>query len=74
MKKSVVAIDPKILNGTAIFAGTIVPVQGLIDNFKRGRTLDAFLDENPSVSREQAVAFLRVGTDRLIESIREAAR
>ena len=50
--------DPEILGGAPVFAGTRVPVQNLFDCLEAGDTIDAFLDEFPSVSREQAVAVL----------------
>jgi uncharacterized protein (DUF433 family) len=55
---SVVVRNPEILGGTAVFAGTRVPVKNLTDSLEGGSTIDKFLDEFPSVSREQAVAFL----------------
>lgn len=51
-------VDPNILSGTPVFAGTRVPVDSLIDHLKFGDSLDEFLDGFPTVSREQAVAFL----------------
>ncbi|MBF6614088.1 MAG: DUF433 domain-containing protein [Chloroflexi bacterium] len=50
--------DPEILGGTPVFMGTRVPVQTLIDYLEGGETLDEFLDNFPSVSREQAKAVL----------------
>lgn len=60
MKTSyVVVIDPEIMSGTPCFAGTRVPVRNLLDYLEGGDTLDEFLAQFPTVSREQAVAFLR---------------
>ncbi|HEY0036277.1 MAG TPA: DUF433 domain-containing protein [Longimicrobium sp.] len=50
--------SPERLSGAAVFAGTRVPVQTLIDYLQAGDPLDAFLDDFPSVSREHAVAVL----------------
>ncbi|HZG65691.1 MAG TPA: DUF433 domain-containing protein [Herpetosiphonaceae bacterium] len=50
--------SPDRLSGAAVFAGTRVPVQTLIDYLEAGDSLDAFLDDFPSVSRERAVAAL----------------
>ncbi|MEI9885165.1 MAG: DUF433 domain-containing protein [Rhizomicrobium sp.] len=69
MKQSVVSIDLDVMGGTPVFAGTRVPVQHLLDYLEGGDTLDTFLDGFPSVSREQAVAFLEEAKDRLLESI-----
>ena len=57
-KGNIVKIDPEIMSGTPCFAGTRVPIQVLIDYFEGGETLDDFLEQYPTVSREQAVAFL----------------
>lgn len=49
---------PGILSGTPVFTGTRVPVDSLVHHLRTGVTLDAFLEDFPSVSREQAEAFL----------------
>jgi len=49
---------PGILGGTPVFTGTRVPVDSLVQHLRSGISLDAFLDDFPSVSREQAEAFL----------------
>jgi uncharacterized protein (DUF433 family) len=69
MKKSVVSIDSEVMGGTPVFAGTRVPVATLLEYLEGGETLDRFLDGFPSVSREQAIAFLEEAKDRLLESI-----
>ena len=56
--ESVVVTDPDILGGTPCFRGTRVPVDSLIDYLEAGDSLDEFLDNFPSVSREAAVAAL----------------
>ena len=56
----VVSRDPDIVSGALVFRGTRVPVQTLIDYLKSGETLDRFLDGFPSVSREQAEAYLEL--------------
>ena len=55
---SVIHSDPEILGGTPVFVGTRVPLQNLIDYLAAGDPMDEFLDQFPSVSREQAVAAL----------------
>ena len=52
---SVVAINPEILGGTPCFAGTRVPVKTLFDYIEGGDTIDTFLDQFPSVRREQTL-------------------
>jgi len=56
--ESVIVSDPEIMGGTPCFRGTCVPVDSLIDYLEAGDTLDEFLDNFPSVSREAAVAAL----------------
>ena len=56
--QSVIVSDPEILGGTPCFRGTRVPVDSLIDYLEAGDSLDEFLDNFPSVSREAAIATL----------------
>ena len=56
--KRIVSRDPEIVSGALVFAGTRVPVQILVDYLKAGETLDRFLEGFPTVTREQAEAFL----------------
>jgi len=67
---SIVHCDPQILGGTPVFRGTRVPVKNLIDYLKAGDALDQFLDDFPSVSREQAVAALELARELLTASAR----
>ena len=53
---SVVHSDPNILGGTPVFVGTRVPVQALIDYIEGGHSLNAFLDDFPTVTRDMAIA------------------
>jgi uncharacterized protein (DUF433 family) len=53
--------DPEIMQGTPCFAGTRVPVSNLFDYLQDG-SLDEFLDDFPSVTREQAVAVLELAS------------
>lgn len=69
---SVVHSDPEILGGTPVFVGTRVPFQNLIDYLAAGDTLDEFLDQFPSVTREQAQAALELARDALEASARSA--
>lgn len=50
--------DKDVLGGVPVFYGSRVPVQTLIDYLATGGTIDAFLDDFPSVTKEQAVRFL----------------
>ena len=58
MSSETIIRDPEILGGTPVFRGTRVPVQIFMDHLEAGDTLDEFLDGFPSVSRDQAIAFL----------------
>ena len=53
--------DPDICGGAPVFVGTRVPVTALFDYLEGGETLERFLDQFPSVSREQALAALDLG-------------
>jgi len=57
---TVVHSDPEIMSGTPVFVGTRVPLRNLIDYLAGGDSLDIFLDQFPSVSREQAIATLEI--------------
>jgi uncharacterized protein (DUF433 family) len=50
--------DPEILSGTPVFAGTRVPVKNLTDCLEAGDSIDEFLEDFPSVKRDQIVEFL----------------
>ena len=58
MKKLLITVDPEIHSGTPVFTGTRVPVNTLFDHLEAGDSLEVFLDDFPSVSRELAVAVL----------------
>jgi uncharacterized protein (DUF433 family) len=55
---SVIQTDPDVLGGAPVFAGTRVPLRALIDYLEAGDSLNDFLDDFPSVTREQAVTAL----------------
>jgi uncharacterized protein (DUF433 family) len=57
------------MGGAAVFCGTRVPAQTLLDYLEAGESIDDFLAGFPSVTREQIVAFLEAAKDRLIESV-----
>jgi len=58
--------DPEILGGKPVFVGTRVPVKALWDYIEGGDSLDEFLDDFPSVTREQAIAAFHLAGERLI--------
>jgi uncharacterized protein (DUF433 family) len=69
MKQSVVCRNAEVMGGTAVFYGTRVPVQTLLDYLEAGETIDDFLEGFPSVTREQVIGFLEEAKDRLIETV-----
>jgi uncharacterized protein (DUF433 family) len=62
---AVVHCDPDILGGTPVFVGTRVPVRTLLDYLEAGDSLNEFLQDFPSVTREQAVAALQLARQML---------
>jgi uncharacterized protein (DUF433 family) len=54
----IVTINPKVMHGTPCFAGTRVAVQSLFDHLEAGYTIDGFLEQFPSVSRQQVTGLL----------------
>ena len=71
-KKPVVHTDPEILGGTPVFVGTRVPFQTLLDYLEAGDTLNEFLDDFPTVTREQAIAALEQAKEALLADARSA--
>lgn len=59
VEAQIISRSPDVMSGAPVFAGTRVPVQTLIDYLAGGHTLDKFLDDFPTVSREQALELLR---------------
>lgn len=61
LKQLPITVDPEILGGRPVFAGSRVPVGALWNNLADGASLDDFLDWFPTVSRQQAEGVLRFG-------------
>jgi uncharacterized protein (DUF433 family) len=57
-RKNLIEVDPEKLGGTPVFYGTRVPIKNLFDCLEEGESLDEFLDQFPTVTREQALAVL----------------
>jgi uncharacterized protein (DUF433 family) len=66
MSASVLSRDPEVMGGTAVFPGTRVPVQTLLDYLEAGESINDFLAGFPSVERKQVIAFLEAATERLV--------
>lgn len=71
-EKPVVHTDPDIMSGTPVFVGTRVPFQTLIEYLEAGQPLSEFLEDFPTVSRDQAVAALEQAKDALLARARPA--
>ena len=63
---SVITSDDEILSGTPVFKSTRVPIKNLIDYLEAGDSLDEFLDDFPSVSRDQAIQMLELAREMLL--------
>lgn len=72
-RRRVVHSDPEILGGRPVFVGTRVPVKALLDYLEGGHRLDDFLDDFPTVIRQQAVAALEEGIQLLVGTSARAA-
>jgi len=57
------------MGGTAVFAGTRVPVQTLIDYIKGGESIDDFLDGFPTVTKAQVIAFLEEAQQQIVKMV-----
>jgi uncharacterized protein (DUF433 family) len=71
-KERIVHSDPEIMSGTPVFVGTRVPVESLFDWLEGGYTLDYYLENFPSVQREQAIAALELSKEAVVASARPA--
>ncbi|MCH7624490.1 MAG: DUF433 domain-containing protein [Chloroflexi bacterium] len=60
-KDSLISVSKDILGGTPVFRGTRVPIKNLVDYLEAGQNLDRFLDDFPTVSRQQTLEFLKLG-------------
>lgn len=58
MSEMVFQKDPEVLNGTPVFCGTRVPIRILFEHLESGDSLEVFLEDFPSVTREQATRLL----------------
>lgn len=67
--REVVWVDPDRLGGEPCFRGTRVPVSALTDHIEGNATLDEFLEGFPSVGREQAIRFIELAKESLVECV-----
>jgi uncharacterized protein (DUF433 family) len=72
-RKNLIETDPEKLGGTPVFYGSRVPIRNLFDCLESGESLNEFLDQFPTVTREQALAVLEESKERLLISYESAA-
>ncbi len=70
MTEKLIDRNPDVLGGTPVFSGTRVPVRILMEHLEAGDRLDDFLDDYPTVKREQAVGLLEQVTAQLVGDAR----
>ena len=68
MDASLVSRDPEIMSGALCFTGTRVLVKNLFDYLEDGSSLNEFLEDFPSISRQRAIAVLEAAQERLAEN------
>lgn len=71
-RQELVVCDRDILGGIPVFAGTRVPVQTLFDYLEGGDSLETFLDDFPTVTRKQIVAFLGQASNFFVQQVSHA--
>jgi uncharacterized protein (DUF433 family) len=67
--KELITRDPEILGGTPVFRGTRVPFHNLLDYLEAGQTIDEFLDDFPSVTRQNAIKALEHAKSLLLSQV-----
>ena len=66
MNNSVINIDPEIMSGVPVFSGTRVPIKNLFDYIETGENIDRFIDDFPTVTKEQVVGILQLSENILL--------
>ncbi len=69
MSNSYIEIDPNKVSGAPVFSGTRVPIKNLFDYLEGGDTLEDFLEGFPPVTREQAIAVLKMAEESLVKEV-----
>lgn len=65
-KQQLISTQEDVLGGTPVFYGTRVPVKTFFDYLEAGDSINGFLDDFPSVTREQAILFLEYAKDSVV--------
>ncbi|PYS58398.1 MAG: hypothetical protein DMF76_19305 [Acidobacteria bacterium] len=71
--ENLVEVNPRKLSGTPVFSGTRVPIKNLFDYLEEGDGLDVFLDDFPTVTREQVQGVLELSREKLLAEYEIAA-
>lgn len=61
--------DPEIMGGTPVFVGTRVPLRTLLEYLEDGDSIDEFLEDFPTVGRDQIVAVLQLAMEMLLDRV-----
>jgi uncharacterized protein (DUF433 family) len=72
-KKGLVEIDPEKMSGTPVFVGTRVPIKNLFDYLEGGDSVEVFLDDFPTVTRDQVLGVLELSKESLLSRYEIAA-
>ncbi|MFN7947071.1 MAG: DUF433 domain-containing protein [Blastocatellia bacterium] len=71
--ENIIEVDPEKLGGMPVFRGTRVPIQNFFDYLEGGESLEVFLDDFPTVEREQALALIELMKERVMGDYEAAA-
>lgn len=71
--RDLVEVDREKMSGTPVFNGTRVPIKNLFDYLEEGDSLDVFLDDFPTVTREQVQGVLELSREKLLADYEIAA-
>jgi uncharacterized protein (DUF433 family) len=63
---TIISSEPEVQGGAVVFTGTRVPLKNLIDYLEAGDSLEEFLEDFPSVTRDQAIAALELAKETLV--------
>ncbi len=72
-EQTLIEVDPEKMGGTPVFFGTRVPIQNFFDYLEVGEGVEVFLDDFPTVEREQALELLALMKERVLGEYEIAA-
>ena len=70
MESKIISVNKEVLSGMPVFYGTRVPIKNLFDYIETGNTVEKFLEEFPSVSKEQAIGLLELAENIITSNAR----